>query len=518
MKRNWVYLTIFAVFFTIVYSMIFDAKLDLNGDNCHYMSLAKNISKGLGYSIITPTGTTPASHYPPGYSAFLSVFMFLGINNLIFFKIINGIFLFLSLIGLFYLVSKIKNNVTLAFVSIILATLSPQVLHFSTIVMSEMLFLFTSVIAFYALYKISQDDTLEKKFWKSPWFYVAIIATAYAYYLRTVAVALLFGIVIFYVFRKKWLQAGASVLGFFLMILPWMIRDKMLGIESRYLGTVMTVNPWRPEEGSISTVGEFVKKMIINFDDTIIKGFKEILFPFIPINYEIPSNAFQVVLGFIILAVVIYGAWNLKPLKWALIAYFIGQIGLFMLWHGGNGSRYVVPVAPIIAVCFYVGVYSLITLRVKKDSKLTRNFPYAFLLVGLLAFPIIKIQSQEAKMPFLPAFENYFTIAKEMQKQVPKNTICCCRKPELFMYFAPNVYAVNYAYSTEPNKVIQDLIDKKVDYVVLEQLGFGSTGRYLYPAIMANQELFGLVWQLPEPDTYLLKFNRDQAIKKLNVK
>ncbi|MGC3976865.1 MAG: hypothetical protein QM751_00635 [Paludibacteraceae bacterium] len=518
MKRNSIYLLVLAVFFGIVYVIIFDSKLDLNGDNCNYLSLAKAMSNGLGYSIVTPSGVTPASHYPPGYSAFLSIFMFLGINNLVFFKVLNGIFLFLSLAGLFYLASNIKNNRILGFVAVILATLSPEVLSFSCSVMSEMLFLFASVVCFFALYKYSQRPAKTKRFWASPWFYVAIVATAYAYYLRTVGAALVLGLIIFYIFRKEWWQAFASLGGFVLLNLPWSIRNSIYGIESRYLGTVMVVNPWRPEEGNISSVGEFVHKMLVNFDDTVIKGFKELLFPFITINSEVHSNAFQIAMGLIVLAVVFYGAWNLKPLRWALMAYLLGQISLFMLWHGGNGSRYVVPVAPIIAVCFYVGLYSLIALLLKKQTKFISYIPYTFLLIGLLSFPAIKAQGEVAKMPFLPAYQNYFDMAKEMNRQLPRNTVCCCRKPELFMYFAPDIYAVIYVYSTDPKQIIKDFVDKKVEYVILEQLGYGSTGRYLYPAIMANQELFSVVWQLPDPDTYLLKFERQKAIEKLNAK
>lgn len=517
MKQHGIYLLVLTVIFAISYQMVFDSKLDLNGDNCNYISLAKNISNGLGYSIITPDGNVPASHYPPGYSAFLSIFMFLGINNLIFFKILNGLFLYLSLIGLYYLTDKITRNRNLALVTVVLAALSPQVLHFSNIVMSEMLFLFTSVLCLIALYQYSRN-TKNKKFWLSPWFYMVVVSVAFAYYLRTVGVALLFAILVFYLFRKEWMQAIGSFTGFILLILPWIIRDKINGIESRYFGTIMTVNPWRPEEGTISTFGELIKKMITNFDETVIKGFKEILFPFIEINYQEPSNILQVIFGFIILALIFYGAWSLKPLRWAIIAYLVGQIGLFMLWHGGNGSRYVVPIAPLITVCFYVGIYSLASLKIKSSSKSTVYLPYSFLIIGLLIFPKIKAQSEEVKKPFPPPYENYFTIAKEMEKQVPKGTVCCCRKPELFNYFAPDVFTVGYLYTTESDKLIQDLINKKVDYVVLEQLGFSSTGRYLYPALMANQDLFVVTWQLDNPDTYLLKFNRKKAIEKLNAK
>ncbi|MEA4917932.1 hypothetical protein [Proteiniphilum sp.] len=514
MKKNLIYLLILGLLFTIIYSMIFDVKLDLNGDNAQYLNLAKNISEGLGYSVVTPNGPQPASHFPPGYPAFLSLFMLLGIHSLVFFKIMNGILLFTSLVGIFYLLIRITSNPKLAFTATLLAIFSPQVLHFSSIVMSEMLFMFCSIACFFALYKYTTLAEGTDRFRAWLWLGVVILFAAFAYYVRAAGMALFFAVILFFLFRKEWLRAIFSFGGIILLLLPWWIRNHSLGIDSRYFGTMMTVNPWRPEEGSISSVSEFIRKMIGNFDETVIKGFREILFPFISVDYDMASSVPEIVVGIVVLALVLYGAWNMKSLKWAFIAYLLGQIGLFMLWHGGNESRYVIPVAPFIVVCFYAGLYHLIITRVKIKSN--AYIPYAFLLMIFLLFPPVKALSVRAKQPYPPAFANYFTIAQEMQRQLPKNTVCCSRKPEFFSYFAPDLFAVNYLYSIEPEEVIRDLINKNVEYVILEQLGYASTVRYLYPAITSNDDLFDLVWQLPNPDTYLLKFNRERAIEKLS--
>ena len=51
----------------------------------------------------------------------------------------------------------------------------------------------------------------------------------------------------------------------------------------------------------------------------------------------------------------------------------------------------------------------------------------------------------------------------------------------------------------------------ELDLVVLEQLGYGSTYRYLYPAIDKNPNRFASLVHLENPDTYLLKFERSQS-------
>lgn len=501
---------IVVVLFCFVYNYTFDSKIDLNGDNFTYVQLARNMSQGLGYSNVSASGIAPASHFPPGYSAFLSLFMHLGIDNMRFFELLNGFCLVVALLCLGFLVERITRQQYLAFAVIVLAMLSPQLLHFAGMAMSEMSYMLCAVLCFLFLYKYSSNKS--SVFWKSPWFYLAIVAAVATYYIRTVGASVIAAMIIFYLFRKEWLAAGASAAGVVLLQLPWMLRNVAAGIEGRYFGTIMTVNPWRPEQGSISSFSEMISKMLTNIDETVIKGFKEILFPFMDINYEEPSGLFAIIGGLLIVGIILFGAWHMGKLNWAMITFILANIGLFALWHGGNGSRYVVPIAPFIYVTFYVGLFMLLLKnRVKENS-------YFALIFLIMAFPMIsplQTQAEIASQPMHPAYKNYFTIAEEVNKKAPKGSVVCCRKPEIFAYYAPNTFTVNYKYDTNPDSVLADLVRKKVDFVILEQLGYSSTPLYLLPAIQANPDLFPILWYLQAPDTYLLKFNREAATQKI---
>lgn len=50
--------------------------------------------------------------------------------------------------------------------------------------------------------------------------------------------------------------------------------------------------------------------------------------------------------------------------------------------------------------------------------------------------------------------------------------------------------------------------------VVLDQMGYAATGRYLYPAICKHPELFEVVGAFRVPPTYLLRFDRKAAALK----
>ena len=72
---------------------------------------------------------------------------------------------------------------------------------------------------------------------------------------------------------------------------------------------------------------------------------------------------------------------------------------------------------------------------------------------------------------------------------------------------------VHYIESEDAGKMLQGMIDRKVDYVLFEQLGFGSTYRYLLPCIQSHPNIFKVVHHLPNPDTYLFYFDKKEAMK-----
>mgnify|MGYP001466130330 FL=1 len=134
----------------------------------------------------------------------------------------------------------------------------------------------------------------------------------------------------------------------------------MLGLKGRYLGTVMTINPWRPEEGQVTSISEFANKAMINLYDTVIKGFTEVIFPFIQVN-EI-STILMIIIGVCIVSLVLFGAWKLQNLRYLFLFYILSNIAIFLIWHSGNGARYVWPLVPFITFCFYYAIYNIVEL------------------------------------------------------------------------------------------------------------------------------------------------------------
>lgn len=182
-------------------SVLFRLKTRPERRNASYIQLARTLSDGHGYSNVSPSGFTPASHFPPGYPVFLAFFVSLGLDNLIFFKVLNGILLFASLIALFGLSRRLSGHTTVALTAMLLACFSPHLMHFASMAMSEMLYLACTVAAFVSLYFYAVRKP--SAFYCSPWFYAALLAAGAAYYVRTVGASILFAVVLFFLIQER---------------------------------------------------------------------------------------------------------------------------------------------------------------------------------------------------------------------------------------------------------------------------------------------------------------------------
>jgi hypothetical protein len=508
-KNDLIYLVLLSIVFLISYSFIFDKKLDLNGDNFGYLNYAKAIFDGKGYVSPYSPSFPPTNWFPPGYSALLASLMFFFGDNIVLFKIFNGLLYFGAILLLYAFTRRITGNKPLAFTVATLLFLNSGLMRYATILMSEIPYLLLSTVAIYCLTKLEDDI----KIWKNKWFWGLVLGSVGAFYFRSVALGLVGGVILYFLFDRKWKRMGSYVLSFTVLYLPWSIRDHAFGLKSRYFDAMTVANAWRPEEGHINTVSGFLEKIATNFHDTVIKGFTEVLFPFVHVETAPASTIF--VLGVLILIVTFFGAWKTGKFRIFFGGYLLANIGVFLLWHSGNGSRYVWPLAPFIAVCFFLGLYELIRLILKKSKvKTGPALAFIFLAFAFLMTPKLKELNVMAKQDYDPAYKNYFEMAKAVKKNGSPEMMICCRKAEMFHYFS-GTYAIMYKFSPDDMEVIRHMSENNVDYVVLEQLGYGSTGRYLYPAIIKHPELFQPVMHLQNPDTYLLAFNKEGAKKLL---
>ncbi|MBQ7279437.1 MAG: hypothetical protein IJR13_01760 [Bacteroidales bacterium] len=517
-------------------SKTFNSKPDLNGDNFCYYTYATAMATGHGYADLSSPGNPPTANFPPGYPL-LMLPLRLITDSIVAQKWLNEIFVLLGVILLFFTLIRLGLRWDISFAAAFAGLFCPRLWHFSTMMMSEASFFFTSALVFYSLARLLADKTDDsKKTWwsdvKNPWLWVMIAVLLLNYHIRTQGLALVAAIVLALLIARRWTALGTTVAGFLIGYLPYSLRNKALGLNgTRYIDTIMLANPFRPEEGTL-TIGQVVDRFFDTLQMLVFHAIPNTVYPFLDLNCDQPSYTFSIYLvGALVLAVILVGFWSMGKLRWGMAAYLFATLGLISIFSTPSGNRYITSLLPILTAGLFCGLWQIILWLLKATKYKKELFSGAALLLCLLLFTPsnsifgtkrvkvsdgIKYEQMQSKQKFPANYIDFFDIARELKASAPDDAVVCSRKPQMFWMYS-NLPGVGFKWSSDTDEVMADLIEKKVDYVVLENLGYSQTGLYLFPTIQKYQRYFPIVSRRDNTHTYLLQFNREQAMAELNL-
>ena len=488
--------------FTLSFSYIFDSKLNLNGDNCYYFIYATSLAQGNGYADMLGKAT---AHFPPGYPLLMTPLRMVT-DSIVAQKILNGAFLFVGVMLLFSTMVRAGFKRSLAFLACSAVFITPHLLEFTTMMMSEAACFCCMALVFWLFQSVTRKEEQENiPVWRMPHFYIMLALIVFAYYIRTQAIAIIAGFILGLLFMRRYTQSAAVVGAVAIGYLPWMLRNAILGLnQSRYTSQIDFTNIF-------STT-----KMLIT------QAMPESIIPFVPVDYNEPTGVLLWIFAILLLAAVLYGFWNMGKLRWPLFFYFCGTIGIISLFNVPSQYRYLTSATPFLTMGLFTGLYKFGELVTRKFLK--REFSAWILL--LLFIPALTQESKDnkhtlkdlhtiAQLSFPPQYANFFSMGELLAKHAP-NAIVCSRKPEL-LYATSGMRGVNYLETENTVQMLQNMLDKKVDYVIFEQLGFGSTYRYLLPCLAKHKDLFHPVAELEKPETYLFAFDKQKAAEWLKA-
>lgn len=511
-RSTWICIAIIACAALSLLAYIFKPTLDMNGDTSQYYIYATSLAQGEGYTDLSSLGHPPTNGFPPGYPLLMAPVRAMT-DSIIAQKVLNGFMLFGAAVLLFLFLRRVVSQ-SLALTAVLVALLNYRVLQFASILMSETAYLLFSALAIYLLllFDTSEENRI---WWKNPVFYLLILVAGYAYMIRTQGITLIVGVAVWMLCTGKWRQAIGFVVGFIVTTLPWAVRNRAVGLGgSRYLDQLFAVNVWQPEKGYVSAV-ELIERGWGTLKMLITKALPDTVTPYLTIDYNVPATIGEWIVGLLLIIIIIIGFWRLKRYFWFLIAYSVAVFGIICLWSAPSGNRYITTLVPLLEIGVTLGVYTLIEYVVCGIMNFKKNINPIWLLIPAVLFASEKLHtlSQESKRPLPPQLAGYVDAAKAVRKHLPPETVVCCRKPSVFYVYA-QCPVCNFIYTEDDAKLIRGLITSNVDYVVLDQMGYAATAKYLYPAIVKHQELFEVVAEFCNPQTYLIKFDRVAASQK----
>ncbi|MGB3180668.1 MAG: hypothetical protein WBB45_04725 [Cyclobacteriaceae bacterium] len=486
--------------FLLAYSYTFNSKIDINGDNANYYMLGKALAEGEGYVSLRSAEKAAHNHFPPGYPVLIAGVTSIFGDAFTTVKIFNGLLLAGSAGLLFFIGLHLTRLPALSAVASVFLVLNAYVLQFASMMMSELPFIFFSLFTFYLFLKLLDQ---QGKLLRSPYFYLTLLCLIMTYYIRAQGVALLGAMILALAIRKRFLPAVVMTVALVAAVAPWMVRSSNLGGNS-YVKQLFSKNPYAPQEG-MAEVGDFTDRILNNFSRYITTEIPESIFPSLVVNYRAEVGIGGWLLGIIIAAIIIYGLFSIPRLKWFTVAYVFFTMGILMLWpHVWVGTRFMLPLVPFLLLAGLFGLHKLILLGMKSQKMKPSFSPLFFLVFAMFLFGGIGQLHDKAEADYPPAWHNYFEIAKSVKQNAPGSQVIC-RKPTLFHIFSGSPTS-NFKKTTNNAELIEDFTQKKVDFVVVDNLGYSDTYNYLYPAVQNNPQHFQVAARLENPDTYLLRF------------
>ena len=523
MKANKTIIAICCAVLAIVWGILaaktFNPKADLNGDNFCYYIYASSIATGHGYSDLSTPEARPTSTFPPGYPLLMAPLRVVT-DSIVAQKWLNELFVLGGILLIFFTLLQLGLRWDISLVAAAAGLFSPRLWHFSTMMMSEASFFFTSAFVFYALARYLSDEKRDECWWvdvKNPWLWGMIIALVWNYHIRTQGLALVAGVGLLLLVQRRWVGLGTTVVGFILGCLPYMIRNKVLGLNgNRYLDSIMLSNPWQPDAGTL-TFAEIVQRFFETLKMLIFNAIPNTIFPYLNVNCDQPEfSAGIYIIGALVLAVIIIGYWSMGKLRWGMLGYLAATLGLISIFSTPSGNRYITSVLPLLAAGLMCGIWQIAEWLMSKHSKWL--FTGCTLILCLLFIPSkdgIKSEIAQSKQKYPTQYVQFFNMAKQMKKIAPKGSVVCSRKPQMF-WINSQLPGVGYKYTKDAKELILDLVEKKVDYVLLDNLGYSSTYLYLYPAIQQYPQFFQqAVLRYDNTHQYMIIFERERAALQL---
>lgn len=546
-----------AVVFNENYSSIFDKKVDLGGDSIYYYSLGQALAHGEGYSNTISLEKKPHSHFPPGYPYFISKIIKVFPEKIETVKKANGALYCLSLILLFFVVFVATNNSVVAFCTSLLGALHMELLRYATVMMSEPLYIFLSLLSILMSLLIVKSKIGNRWRWLV-WLAMVVygLIIAYMYLVRTMSLALVISLTAWTgilavanlirwikAMRKhddskvchRWQFVKCTLLCVITIVavgaskLSWDARNRNLGIVNEdYKNTFFK----KTNNEDMQGVADWKVRIKSNTSQFIARWIPEATcmkpqvcsaqdvdkFPILPKEWF---------WGILLLLVMIAGALYMNCGRLLMLFYVGLTVGILILYpEQFGGIRYIVPVIPLFIFLLLNGLSAIVAavyrlFKLKHSSLLLQS-----IVVVIFTFAYLRPKYVEAQTPYKqaallkswfltadPHARDFLRAAQYCGDSLPEDARIINRKPEVFYMFSNYHRSNGFPRYADPDTIYNMLCRDSIEYLIIDDW-YRHARVTLGPCVDKYSDKFMVIKQFGETDTiqktnptYVLRFN-----------
>jgi hypothetical protein len=547
---NMVMIIVISLVFWSTYSYIFDSKHDLNGDNLVYYSLGQAIHQGKGYVNIMSFNETPHTHFPPGYPFFISVLMNVT-DSAAAIKFVDGIMFFFSVLLLFSIFKKISGQVWISFVSCLIISGHPEIHRFATMMMSEMLYLFLTMLMTWIVLGVEPSTAFSEKNKKKNIIKLVVFAVCfgYIYLVRTMGASFLLSVLlvlagqsVWYLFKglkakaenPLWWKNGLLSALLFLVVgiaslgiykSAWDARNASVGVtKSEYMGDFQG----KAGGGKMETTADWTTRIKKNFELYITSWIpKAVISPETEVDIDASPTSSAWLGGILLFGVILLGALTLKD-KYLFILYMGITFAVLMVWQEQySGLRYFLTVIPLVIFSFVYGLWRVIRFIYQRFFKKQPAQVWQYALCIILPLLVVSHYSKGAQAQHEvakykdwkdavnvigPAGAEYIAACEWIGKNLPKDAVVACRKPEIFYMYSGYHKAQGILRDGKPEEILGYLIKNKVEYIIIDHWYRHAIATIIPLATTYYPQMFKPILGIGGnyqgmPPTYILKFD-----------
>jgi hypothetical protein len=558
------YCVAFIGIFTSLYPTVFYTKLDDSGDNASYYILAKSLAQGTGFRSIYEAGQPLHYHFPVGYPYFLSVLMRFYSDDYSHLLFVNGLLLAASLLMFFFISHHFTKNWHIGGIAMLACAINPNLLVYSSRLLSEIPFLFSSLAAIgcFVLFlkpKTSEIDQSDEKIaeniaetsdisapstknvFLSPYLYLFILFTAASIYIRTAGIVLLPTFCLVLLSQKRWTALLAFVICTVALLLPWQMRDTT-GSKEGYLAQLVHENPI-DNTSPLLTASAMAHRFVHNVKRYTAREIPTTIFAWTEEqNYKPIARSEYLFPCLLLFPLLLFGWYRLKAHRLLLFGLVSTTFFVVLLWPEiWFGVRFIIALIPFFILFLVNGVYHFIDELYYKFS-VKRNTIWIYLIFAILSIPYTRNTYGTPPDPKQTEYANtietlrffvgrgdrihldqYYNAAKWCKDGLPKDAVVLCRKPSLFYFYAHKKTVASAELtltdaemllpdSVRAQKYIAMMRKRKVTHLIIDALSFPETTKYMFPTVKAYPYMFPLMKEFKDPSTYVLELEPEKKL------
>jgi hypothetical protein len=496
--------------------LAFNAGFEDVDDNASYMISSKSlVDKGAPYYLYLPdmpVDTEGALGLP---IMLIPFYLIWGLN----FKPME-ILIFLTMIGsvaMCYLLFKKMVGRSFALIITVIFGTHPYIVAFSSIIMTEIPYLFWSLMAI--LLVLKYESTEKFNIW---WMLAAVVAVFMTYLTRAVGIGLVIATVLYLLLRSNmWPYLKTKSFKF--------IKDlkfkKFFFISAALFVVVLLYQLWARSLGGVSQAEALAKMNISQLFKQNLNAawqvFAQNIFAGGIIRWEVKQIE-PVGLLWIVVSLVTLAGMVISLLKRQLVAIYTIFVALVLMIGNTASSpivlsRYLIIFTPMFVYFLYTGIQWPLDKLIKKNNwgKVAGIVVLSMILSSSFIGNGYTIQKSHTGELYNPAYASFMYCAVWAKDNLPKDAIVASRKERIFYIFSGGLKGfknfnnkdqniLNKINSESPENQEQQIIkyqqdklkefkDKKTKYIIIDTFSSSSINVIYKMIIEPNPDKFKLV-------------------------